>query len=110
MYYCDCVESSQAKGLPLPKNSAYIRNAGIFKSNQVEILKDGTCVHCGHYAVFSREPISRIAICDANSSDFYADMIKRAKAAVEAGMTEPEIAEHLNVNEGNVKYFLREAK
>lgn len=62
MYYCDCVFSHRAKGTKLPKRHVYVEN-GMYKAHPVDVNRDGCCVHCGHYAYFSKTPVTTIGIC-----------------------------------------------
>lgn len=53
-YYCDCVQSWKAKGHVLKSNP--YTDAGIYKPQIVDVKQDDICVHCGHYAVWSKNP------------------------------------------------------
>lgn len=61
MYYCDCVEAHEDKGVTVPKTRGNYYYAGIHFAQAVE-TKNGNCIHCGYAAFFSKDPIKSLGI------------------------------------------------
>lgn len=107
MYYCDCVESSKALGIKIPRNP-YTLN-GIYKTNEVQTGTSNCCIHCGHHAVYSHIPLNTIGLPDASVSKGYNDFRNQAMLrAFEAGETAQEVAERFDMNIGTVNSIINE--
>jgi hypothetical protein len=51
--FCNCPQSWEAAGQPLPEK--VLANNGAGSHHEVEVNKDKTCVHCGYASVFAHK-------------------------------------------------------